>query len=93
MARFLPKYGNYTPLVHPVSQILMAIQKHPSLRWPASQNLPAKGGNDQGEYCRFHHYVGHDTDNCTALKNEIKRLVQSADLTDFTKPGPVRPNT
>lgn len=33
-----PRYDLYTPLVGPVSQILVAIEDHPLLRWPRSHN-------------------------------------------------------
>lgn len=71
---FAPSYDNYTPLVRPVSQILMAIQKHPSLRWPPTKNIPPPSCPNQGEYCKFHHNFGHTTDDYMELKDEIERL-------------------
>lgn len=88
---FVPKYDNYTPLAIPVSQILMAIQKHTPLRWSPAQNIPPPLWPNQEAYCRFHHNFGHTTYNCTGLNDEIERLVQQSDMVEFTRPGPKRP--
>ncbi|PON41634.1 hypothetical protein PanWU01x14_288080, partial [Parasponia andersonii] len=31
---------------------------------------------DPNKFCRYHNDIGHDTNNCFALKDEIERLIK-----------------
>ncbi|KAL8122123.1 hypothetical protein AgCh_018752 [Apium graveolens] len=68
------KFTEYAKLNAPRSQILMEIEKDQDIRWPKPLKVdPAK--LDKSKYCRFHKKVGHDTDECRQLKNEIEFLI------------------
>ncbi|KAL8134681.1 hypothetical protein AgCh_009636 [Apium graveolens] len=85
------KFTEYAKLNAPRSQILMEIEKDRDIRWPKPLKAdPAK--LDKSKYCRFHKDVGHDTDECRKLKDEIEFLIQKGRLNKYTGEGGDRNN-
>ncbi|KAL8115462.1 hypothetical protein AgCh_022089 [Apium graveolens] len=80
------KFTEYAKLNAPRSQILMEIEKDRDIRWPKPLKAdPAK--LDKGKYCRFHKDVGHDTDECRQLKDEIEFFIRKGRLNKYTGDG------
>ncbi|KAL8104641.1 hypothetical protein AgCh_028751 [Apium graveolens] len=85
------KFTEYAKLNAPRSQILMEIEKDRDIRWPKPLKTdPAK--LDKSKYCRFHKDVGHDTDECRQLKDEIEFLFRKGRLNKYTGEGGDRSN-
>ena len=42
-----------------------------------------KAKRDQSKYCRYHRDVGHDTNNCHELKDEIEDLIRQGKLGNY----------
>ena len=42
---------------------------------------------DPNSYCNFHQAIGHPTDTCICLKNEIQNLIDSGKITDPERPS------
>ncbi|KAL8091612.1 hypothetical protein AgCh_034025 [Apium graveolens] len=85
------KFTEYAKLNAPRSQILMEIKKDRDIRWPKPLKAdPAK--LDKSKYCRFHKDVGHDTDECRQLKDEIEFLIRKGRLNKYTGEGGDRNN-
>ncbi|XP_074377473.1 uncharacterized protein LOC141718995 [Apium graveolens] len=79
-----PRFAEYASLNAPRSQILMEIEKDKDFKW----QKPLRGDpekRDKSRYCRFHKDVGHDTDDCRQLKDEIEYLIQRGKFGCFTK--------
>nr|XP_017233105.1 PREDICTED: uncharacterized protein LOC108207158 [Daucus carota subsp. sativus] len=81
-----PRFTEYARLNAPRSQILLEIEKDESVRWPKPiRTDPEKRNKDL--YCRFHKDIGHKTDDCGQLKDEIEFLIRRGKLSKFTKDG------
>ncbi|KAL8105090.1 hypothetical protein AgCh_029036 [Apium graveolens] len=85
------KFTEYAKLNAPRSQILMEIEKDRDIRWPKPLKAdPTK--LEKSKYCRFHKDVGHDTDECRQLKDEIEFLIRKGRLNKYTGEGGDRNN-
>nr|XP_017217146.1 PREDICTED: uncharacterized protein LOC108194707 [Daucus carota subsp. sativus] len=81
-----PRFSEYARLNAPRSQILMEIEKDESVRWSKPiRTDPEKRNKDL--YCRFHKDIGHKTNDCRQLKDEIEFLIRRGKLSKFTKDG------
>lgn len=49
-----------------------------------------QAGRGLGKYCRYHKSVGHNTDDCRDLKEEIESLIRRGRLQEFVA-KPVEP--
>ncbi|XP_074346876.1 uncharacterized protein LOC141685686 [Apium graveolens] len=61
----------------------MEIEKDKEFIWPK----PLRGDpekRDKSRYCRLHKDVGHDTDDCRQLKDEIEYLIRRGKFGRFT---------
>ncbi|XP_074377074.1 uncharacterized protein LOC141718596 [Apium graveolens] len=79
-----PRFTEYARLNAPRSQILMEIEKDKDFKWPK----PLRGDpekRDKSRYCRFYKDIGHNTDDCRQLKNEINYLIRRGKFGHFTK--------
>ncbi|XP_074374695.1 uncharacterized protein LOC141715111 [Apium graveolens] len=78
------KFTEYARLNAPKIQIFMKIEKDRDVHWPKPLKTdPAK--LDKRKYYRFHKVVGHDTDECRQLKDEIKFLIRKRRLIGSSK--------
>nr|XP_027122043.1 uncharacterized protein LOC113738985 [Coffea arabica] len=77
----------YTPLIRPRAQILAVMEAEGLGDRPPKMGTPRNKRN-QDRYCAFHRDVGHDTEGCWALRNEIEDLIQRGFLGRFVRrPG------
>jgi len=76
------KYDNYTPLLVPRTNILMEIEREWYLRRPLPMRATPTSRN-KNKYRRFYWDHSHGTENCIALKNEIKDLIQCGYLGNY----------
>ncbi|XP_050253760.1 uncharacterized protein LOC126699828 [Quercus robur] len=65
----------YTPLNMPLEQVLMQIKDNPSLKWSEKMKGDPNKRN-RNKYCRFHGDLGHNTDECFDLKQQIENLIR-----------------
>ncbi|XP_031250888.1 uncharacterized protein LOC116108801 [Pistacia vera] len=52
----------------------------------------ALGGRDHQNYYRYHQDIGHNTNECKALKDTIEDLIRRGHLKEFVKEEPTREN-
>lgn len=64
----------------------MEIENDREVRWPKPMRTDLEKRN-KNQFCRFHKEVGHDTDDCRQLKDEIEFLIRRGKLSKFTKDG------
>ncbi|XP_074326801.1 uncharacterized protein LOC141664746 [Apium graveolens] len=79
-----PRFSKFARLNAQRSQILMEIEKNKEFKWPK----PLRGDpkkRDKSRYCRYHKDVGHHTDDCKKLKDEIEYLIRKGKFGSFTK--------
>ncbi|KAL5544796.1 hypothetical protein UlMin_008580 [Ulmus minor] len=73
----VPRFREYTPTTVPVATIysenehLGIFTIPPNIRTPVNRR-------DNTKYCRYHRDIGHITEECRVLKDEIERLIQRA---------------
>ena len=84
--KFGAKFTEYARLNAPRSQILMDIEKEKDFKWPRHIKSDLEKRN-QNLYCRYHKELGHNTDDCIQLKNEIEYLFGQGKLRKYTKHG------
>ncbi|XP_039133266.1 uncharacterized protein LOC120270321 [Dioscorea cayenensis subsp. rotundata] len=75
------KFENFTPLSQPHSTILASIEGPGLLTFPLKANKTM--GKFTDAYWRFHKTLGHSTDRCRELMNEIESLVRQGKLNKF----------
>ncbi|KAL0420377.1 UNVERIFIED_CONTAM: hypothetical protein Slati_3060600, partial [Sesamum latifolium] len=72
----------YTPLMVPITQVLMVVEGKGLLARPRSwRDGPQRPQSDK--FCHFHNDYGHTTEECRHLKNEIERLIQNGYLQEY----------
>lgn len=71
----------YTDLRHNRKEILASILHESYLIWP-EQARDTEYTRSSNEYCHFHRQTGHNTNDCTTLRNEIERLISLGYLLD-----------
>ena len=77
-----PKFTSFTPLVMPIKQVLMHIKDEPALQWAKPIHAPTEV-RDKSKYCRFHQDLGHHTDECRHLKDQVETLICQGKLQKF----------
>ncbi|XP_021762924.1 uncharacterized protein LOC110727653 [Chenopodium quinoa] len=74
------RYNTYTPLNTPRAEIYSVNQNRED--W--SRSIPMKARpRDVKKYCMFHRDVGHYTEECTQLKDNIEELIRKGYLTQY----------
>ncbi|XP_052205162.1 uncharacterized protein LOC127809987 [Diospyros lotus] len=74
--------GGFTPLNAPRAEILAIIQGKDYLKKPRSIKTSSDKRN-RSKYCRFHRDLGHDTEECHQLKEEIQELINRGFLKSY----------
>ena len=70
-----PRYKRYTPLMANRTMILEeAFNLKVPIRLP--QMKPPRPGSDATKYYKYHHTIGHHTEDSWALKDKIEELIR-----------------
>ena len=75
------RYTEYTPLTSSIEHIFEVGDKAGIFRKPVRNGPP--GRKDLARYCAFHDTHGHDTADCSHLKDRIEDLIRQGLLTEF----------
>ncbi|GMN20847.1 hypothetical protein TIFTF001_043186 [Ficus carica] len=90
------RFQQYTPLVTTIEHVLNQVTGRGLLR-----DLPPlwadRARRNQNKYCNFHKDVGHNTNDCIQLRDQIELLIRDGHLREFveriiTPTGPSRPS-
>ncbi|XP_024020104.1 uncharacterized protein LOC112091244 [Morus notabilis] len=80
--RLFQKYDSYHELMVGVEDVFNQVGRGNLLRRPeAMKSDPSR--RNQKKFCRFHGDVGHHTNDCADLKDEIERLIGEGRLQEF----------
>ncbi|XP_062103858.1 uncharacterized protein LOC133814973 [Humulus lupulus] len=80
------QYSEYTNLVDTWEYIFLAMKQQIHFRRP--QPIRRDGERkDSKKLCRYHNDVGHHTNECQHLKDEIKNLIKLGHLHQYAKAG------
>ncbi|KAL0345147.1 UNVERIFIED_CONTAM: hypothetical protein Sradi_4346000 [Sesamum radiatum] len=81
-------FTHYTPLNALRGEILVVAEQQGLInQWPRKmQDNPKRLKSDK--YCRFHRDMGHTTEECHHLQNEIEKLIQQGHLKEYIKHYP-----
>ncbi|XP_019178823.1 PREDICTED: uncharacterized protein LOC109173956 [Ipomoea nil] len=71
---------DFTPLNRPAVDVLRFSQSCNMIQLPE----PQREGRDKTKYCAYHRSKGHETEDCTTLRQVIEELLRSGKLTEFT---------
>ncbi|XP_022875824.1 uncharacterized protein LOC111394307 [Olea europaea var. sylvestris] len=69
------KFWEYQPFKASLEEVFTQANEKEAFRKPMIMK-DRQTGYHQGRYCRYHKMVGHDTDNCRGLKEEVESLIQ-----------------
>ncbi|XP_024017308.1 uncharacterized protein LOC112090382 [Morus notabilis] len=81
--RLFQKYGTYHELTAGVEEIFNQIGRGNLLHRPEPMKSDPNRRN-QKKFCRFHGEVGHHTNDCADLKDEIERIIREGRLQEFS---------
>lgn len=76
-------FHHYTLLIESRSRVLEEVCSAEVIRVP-TKNRPSPRV-DKFKYCCYHQVAGHNTEECTTLKDKIKKLIQNGQLQRFIK--------
>ncbi|XP_024020099.1 uncharacterized protein LOC112091242 [Morus notabilis] len=80
--RLFQKYDSYHELTVGVEEVFNQVSRGNLLRQPkAMKSDPSR--RNQKKFCRFHGDVGHHTNDCADLKDEIERVIREGRLQEF----------
>ena len=79
-----PRFHEYTPTTVHVATIYNENEHIGIFSIPPNIKIPAHKCNNS-KYCRYHHDVGHTTEKCLVLKDEVERLIQQGQLRNYVK--------
>ena len=77
--RYVPQYSEYTELVDTRENIFVATEQQVHYRRPQPLRRD-RAQRDPTKFCRFHNDVGHHTNECRHLKDEIENLIKLGHL-------------
>ncbi|GAV88282.1 hypothetical protein CFOL_v3_31705 [Cephalotus follicularis] len=77
-----PSYNSFAPLLDTRTRILAVEKDKVPIQWPKKMRSPVEKRNT-GKYCRYHRDHGHDTEECSQLKNQIEDLIRKGHLCKY----------
>ncbi|XP_026383387.1 uncharacterized protein LOC113278870 [Papaver somniferum] len=78
----------YTPLNAPLEEIFKEVEKRNDIIYPASRGVQFEETKDHPEYCHYHQYQGHSTNNCREVKDIMQHLIRDGYLGRFVRQMP-----
>ena len=87
----LSKYNNFTDLTRSHVDVFLAMEHTGVYKRPDSMRGDCSKRN-QNKCYRYHRDVGHTTEECIALKDEIEKLIREGYLRDYVRNGGARPH-
>ncbi|KAF7842130.1 uncharacterized protein G2W53_004428 [Senna tora] len=78
---FQPRFELYSSLNRTPGCIMEDVYVANQLKFPTEKPIPS--GADKSKDCEFHKTFGHETDNCTTLKDQIEDLVRKGHLRQY----------
>ncbi|XP_024028499.1 uncharacterized protein LOC112093727 [Morus notabilis] len=76
------RYDSYHELIVGAEEVFNQVSRGNLLRRPEPMRSDPSRRN-QKKYCRFHGDVGHHTNDCADLKDEIERVIRDGRLQEF----------
>ncbi|XP_059451047.1 uncharacterized protein LOC132181835 [Corylus avellana] len=73
------KLSKFTPLNTSMTEVLMEIKRDPTFRWPTKLKDPLSK-RDHTKFCQYHNEVGHLTEECVSLDQEIEAFIKNGRL-------------
>ncbi|KAL5553184.1 hypothetical protein UlMin_040585 [Ulmus minor] len=86
----IPRFRDYTPTTVPVATIYTENEHLGIFTIPPTIKTPVNR-RDNTKYCRYHRDIGHITEECRVLKDEIERLIQRGQLRNYVRNGDQQP--
>ncbi|KAL5567677.1 hypothetical protein UlMin_024252 [Ulmus minor] len=86
----IPRFREYTPTTVPVATIYTENEHLGIFTIPPAIKTPVNR-RDNTKYCRYHRDIGHITEECRVLKDEIERLIQRGQLRNYVRNGDQQP--
>ncbi|KAL5542882.1 hypothetical protein UlMin_010592 [Ulmus minor] len=86
----IPRFHEYTPTTVPVATIYTENEHLGIFTIPPAIKTPVNR-RDNTKYCRYHRDIGHITEECRVLKDEIERLIQRGQLRNYVTNGDQQP--
>ncbi|KAL5540826.1 hypothetical protein UlMin_043796 [Ulmus minor] len=80
----IPRFREYTPTTVPVATIYTENEHLGIFTIPPAIKTPVNR-RDNTKYCRYHRDIGHITEECRVLKDEIERLIQRGQLRNYVR--------
>ena len=84
------KYTNYAYLTASHEDVLLVVEPSGVFKWP-DPLLRDRSKRNQNKYYRFHKDIGHTTEECITMKDEIEKLICHGYLQDYINDKKVRP--
>ncbi|KAL5543710.1 hypothetical protein UlMin_007494 [Ulmus minor] len=78
----VPRFREYTPTTVPVATIYTENEHLGIFTIPPNIKTP-ENRRDNTKYCRYHRDIGHITEECRVLKDEVERLIQMGQLRNY----------
>ncbi|KAL5569084.1 hypothetical protein UlMin_025659 [Ulmus minor] len=86
----VPRFCEYTPTTVHVATIYTKNEHLGIFTIPPTIKTPVNR-RDNTKYCRYHHDIGHITEECQVLKDEIEILIQRGQLRNYVRGNEQQP--
>ncbi|KAL5579241.1 hypothetical protein UlMin_011683 [Ulmus minor] len=86
----VPQFREYTTTTVPVATIY-AENEHLGIFTIPPNIKTSANKRDNTKYCRYHRDIGHITEECRVLKDEIERLIQRGQLRNYVRGNDQQP--